>query len=176
MSDGTGKDCEFIEIKREQFRHHLSWYLQFFWHWQDYTITQVWVSTDNKRVFKVYFRPRYGYAYFLIRKIIKRNPRLSLISSVRIANMAAIVAAGLALNKDRKDAEVIAGSLQIRCSKPIDCDGKTPLPAYITLSEFQKNERFIKYHVTFKIGHNCEHEGDMHHFYMEPSLVRKPVT
>ncbi len=150
-------------------RKHLSRYLQWLWHFQDYRVRGArHVRSDSGAYVVVEFQPKYSWFYRFAQAVLGRSPRLSLIASIRLANAAAIIAAGAILGKPRKDGEVIAGDLTMRCADPIDCDGSSLLPITVWLTDIRDTPRFKKYCVHFEVGSSAEHYGQMTHFYENP--------
>ena len=157
-------------VQPTAYKRHLSPFLQWFWHFQDFRIAEVTSSDDASR-FQLHFVPRYGLANFLVDSM--RGPlRLSLPATVRLANIAAIIAAGLKFGKAKQDGDVIARDMQISCDSPIVYRHKDTITVTVTIEELGESSRFNIYNARFDVGPNAEHHGIVKHYYCKPRAVR----
>jgi hypothetical protein len=96
---------------------------------------------------------------------LHRMPKLSVLASVRLANIAGIMAAGFVLGKSHKDNEVLEKELQASFSAPLHYDHASRIRVRVTIEDLAESTRFFIYTVRFEIGEHAEHKGTARCYY-----------
>lgn len=149
------------------FRKHLSQSLLWKWHLQDFAVRHV--QRDAPASFIVTFRPRFGLLHRAVTVFYAQNEfPVTTVSSVRLAFMASIVAAGIELGKIKKDGEVIARSLEIACKKPLMYGPFTDIPVEATIEILRTTRQYHLFRSRFRIGAGSEHSGETLLLYCKP--------
>jgi hypothetical protein len=90
---------------------------------------------------------------------------------MRLAFIASIAAAGVILKKPKKDGEVIAREITIKCEKPIVYTGKTRIPVRVKLSFSPARDKYVMFESVFGIGDHRQHYGNTILLYCRPNLT-----
>jgi hypothetical protein len=93
------------------------------------------------------------------------------LSSVRLVFLTSIAAAGGMLGKERKDGEVIARDIAIKCTKPLLYTARSRIPVSVTIDVRRRTKDFALFRSTFHVGPNSEHEGMTTLLYCRPNLT-----
>lgn len=156
-------------VHRRVLRRHFSPFLTWVWHFQDFELRAAELQRSTFEL-KGHFAPRFAPLLHLSHLRKARSSRLGLPTSVRLANHAALVAAGLLLRKFRKDGDVIAERFSIRCAEPIYYSGSTRVPVNVRLHSLTESKAFYIYHASFSLGERGEHAGELVHHYSKSAV------
>ena len=118
------------------------------------------------------FRPRLRLAMELVGLVRgDQSYVLTTLSSVRLVFLTSIAAAGRILGKERKDGEVIARDIAMKCARPLLYTARSKIPVSVLIDIRRKTKDFTLFRSTFRVGSQGEHEGETTLLYCRPGLT-----
>lgn len=153
-----------INIEPQVFKKHLSPFLQWLWRYEDFVLKTVRRSEDFS-IIEADFSPKSKWLIFLLLKF-GITPRLSMLASTRLINIAAIIGAGFHLKKPYKDGDVILRGFEVSCNRPVYYDNSTLIKVTINLLEKRRVKGFYRYKGAFSVGdEEACHKGSIEGYY-----------
>ncbi len=138
----------------------------------DFRIETVCASDDLSSV-EVKFIPTIRFLIPIIR-LFRSRPRMSLLSTIRLVNIASIIGAGLYLKKERKNGEVIVRDFQVTCKGGIAYDWNSRIKVKVEIADMRESTRFHIYNVRFEVGDSAQHHGSAKYYYCKPNSHWEP--
>lgn len=120
--------------------------------------------------FMAIFRPRHRMITTGVLWCLRKGIPLTAVSSVRLAFITAIAAAGPLLGRLKKDGEVIARSLSIECRRALLYMAASEIPVEVSIRVRKQTPDYQLLQVAFSIGEDSAHSGSTTLLYCRPHL------
>lgn len=150
------------------FKKHLSPSLEWKWKFKSFKVIRAEVIDDDsvRITFKIKNRLLFG----ILSLFYPKGFPVSGFDSSRLAFSASIIAAGHALNKDKKDGHVIVSNMKIDYVSPVWYSVNVEIPVDVDIRIIKKMDDYLVFKSNFSMGDDKGHIGETTLLYCNPGV------